>query len=127
MNKDTTVMMVTYNRLDLTKRMLNDFLEKTKRPFNLVIVDNGSKDGTPEYLSDLISSLDIETVLSCNAENKGIAIGRNQSLKIADDTFKETKWYATIDNDVEVPEGWLDECVSILDANKKFSYSSSPI
>jgi GT2 family glycosyltransferase len=63
---------------------------------------------------------DIEQVLSANAENKGIAIGRNQALKIADESFPDTKWLCTLDNDVEMPEGWLTECIQIIEANPAF-------
>lgn len=130
---DTTLMMVTYNRLDLTKRTIN-CLWNTGRLFNLVVVDNGSTDGTPEYLVNLKleAEAEVNNDHDCLApyptishvelillpENKGIAVGRNLALKKADEL--KTQWYCTIDNDVECPEGWLEECVKILKANKTF-------
>jgi GT2 family glycosyltransferase len=122
MSADATIMMVTFNRLDLTKRMLPALVENTKRPCNLVIVDNGSEDGTAEYLSEKLADISdrLQCYLSVNDENKGIAVGRNQAMKIADDNFPETKWYCTIDNDVEVPTGWLDEAISIMTANPRY-------
>ncbi len=121
MTADATIMIVTFNRAELTKRMLNSLLERTKRPFNLVIVDNGSSDDTHEYLVKWLAGLsDTEAILSTNSENKGIAVGRNQALKIADETFPESKWLCTLDNDVEMPEGWLTECIDILQANTRY-------
>jgi GT2 family glycosyltransferase len=121
---DTSLMMVTYNRLDLTKRMLDNLLKVTKRPFNLVIVDNGSEDGTKEYLVEFayqtINSVCMNVALELNEENKGIAIGRNQTMKIVDDSYPDTKWYCTIDNDVEVPENWLNDCISVMQKNPKY-------
>ena len=123
MSVDTTLMMVTYNRLDLTKRMLESLEKTTRRPFNFVIVDNGSSDGTADFLNQftiqLFGSCESK-VISLNEKNKGIAIGRNQTMKMADEHFPDTKWYCTIDNDVEVPEGWLQECIEILEANPKY-------
>lgn len=120
---DTALMMVTYNRLDLTKKTIEDFsinLPSTNK-FNLIIVDNGSKDGTVEYLDKISKetypwSAGIHTIML--PENKGIAVGRNLALKKADEL--NTKWYCTIDNDVQMPEGWLDESIQILEANKQY-------
>ena len=114
---DTTLMMVTYNRLDLTKKTINGLLKSNNCPCNLVVVDNGSKDGTPEYLKGLGEGFSsIHLILL--PDNKGIAIGRNLALKKADELG--TNWYCTIDNDVEMPDGWLTECIEILKVNKSY-------
>jgi len=112
---DTTLMMVTFNRLTLTKRMLDGLYKTTHRPFNFVIVDNGSTDGTVDFLKDLQKSKNITLIF--NDENKGIAIGRNQALKQSVDW--KSKWHVAIDNDVEMPDGWLNECIDIMSANPK--------
>ena len=54
-----TIMMVTYNRLDLTKKTLEGLFKVTKYPFNLVVVDNASKDGTVEYLNNFCITLNV--------------------------------------------------------------------
>jgi O-antigen biosynthesis protein len=119
-----TVMMVTFNRLDLTKKMLANLFETTNHPFNLVIIDNFSeKDDTIKYLKELIEtkpdcdSLN-ELVVHFNNENKGIAIARNQALSLANDL--DTTWYATIDNDVLVPNNWLTDCIEIVKNNPQY-------
>lgn len=115
---DTTLMMVTYNRLNLTKIMIEDLYKSVDREFNFVIIDNGSSDGTVEYLKTLSDSDKIKYHIDLLSNNKGIAIGRNLGLKKADEL--DTKWYCTVDNDVKMPEGWLDECINILSSNKNF-------
>ena len=117
----TTLMMVTYNRLELTKKTIQGLTESNERPCDLVIVDNGSSDGTQDYLISLQEECPepFENIhLIMLNENKGIAIGRNIALKKADDL--KTKWYCTIDNDVALPDNWLDSCIDILSANKSF-------
>jgi O-antigen biosynthesis protein len=110
------VMMVTYNRLELTKQTIDALLPSTKYPFDLVIVDNGSKDGTVEYLQQLsIPNLHLNLLV----ENKGIAVGRNIALKMADDL--KAVYYCTIDNDVKLPQNWLEDCLGIIKANKNYS------
>ena len=106
-------MMVTFGRLNLTKLTLESLYKTVGRKFNLVIVDNGSADGTVEFLKSFDN---IKLIL--NAENKGIAIGRNQALLEADKL--KTDYFCTIDNDVQLPDGWLEEGIKILEANKGY-------
>ena len=51
-----SVMMVTYNRLELTKQTLDNLFKNTKYPINLIIIDNNSTDDTVNYLNDLQST-----------------------------------------------------------------------
>lgn len=115
-----SLMMVTYNRLDLTKETLDIIMRNTKYPFKLIVVDNGSSDDTPDFLAKYCQDnkgegcfIDYQIVL--NEENKGIAIGRNQCLSMAD-----TEWLVTMDNDIWVPPEWLGNCIKILQANKSY-------
>lgn len=120
----TSIMFVTYNRLELTTRMLNSLFKNTNSPFRLIIVDNGSTDNTKEYLKKISKSFSdlseycVGVDLKFNETNKGIAIGRNQCLKLAEKFDDE--WLSTMDNDVEVPFGWLTECVEVLKSNKQY-------
>jgi GT2 family glycosyltransferase len=121
-----SVMMCTYNRLDLTKRMLGDYIQKVKKPHKLIIVDDFSTDGTREFFADgsvfewLKKNPVIQDVLYYkNPENKGVAKSRNRALRLAV-TEHDPDFYCTVDNDVELPEGWLTECVDILKANRNF-------
>jgi GT2 family glycosyltransferase len=110
-----SLMMVTYNRLELTKITIENIKKRTSElDYNFIIVDNGSTDGTVEYLKELGSGYD----LILNIENQGIGIGRNQSLKRADELG--TDWYVTIDNDIDVPDGWLSDAINILKANQNY-------
>lgn len=113
-----SLMVVTFNRLSLTQQTFDNLFESTKGDYNLIVVDNGSKDGTVEYLKSLNWPANVNPVLSFFDENQGIARGRNQGLKLADDL--NTEWYATIDNDINCPNGWNEECINILKANKSF-------
>lgn len=113
---DTAIMMVTYNRLELTKQMLENLYKNTKRPFYLVIIDNGSSDGTKEFLlSGYLIDKQAAYVCHFNNENQGIAIGRSQGLFYANKEFPDVKWFATVDNDIEVPENWLNNCIEIME------------
>ena len=42
--------LISYNRLDLTKQAIDSYLETATGPWSLVVVDNGSTDGAAEWL-----------------------------------------------------------------------------
>ncbi len=116
----TSIMLVTYNRLELTKRMLDSFFKNTTSPYRFIVVDNGSSDGTPEFLTSLqvpASCVGYEYFLS--PSNLGIAVGRNVGLQMADKHFDD--WLSTVDNDIEFAPGWLEECIGIMQANPNFA------
>jgi GT2 family glycosyltransferase len=123
----TSLMIVTYNRLDLTKRMLKSLFENTDSPFRLIIVDNGSTDGTVEWLeNDPWLKENIWNNKNCvgqdfvyNKENMGIAIGRNQGLKAS--AKYNDEYLSTLDNDIEFVPGWLSKSLDILSVNPKFA------
>lgn len=121
MNQVTSLMVCTYNRLDLTKQMIKSVFDNTNMPFRLIIIDNGSSDGTQEWLQSINSKLNInclDVIIHQNSQNKGIAIGRNQGLLIANkynDSF-----LCTLDNDVVLPPKWLEESVNFVNSNPKF-------
>lgn len=113
MDERCYLMMVTYNRLDLTKETLDDLVKSVDYPSVLVIIDNGSTDGTVNFLQEYKPGGKIDKYhVIFNTENKGIAIGRNQALKYA--MGRNAEWLSTVDNDVKMPIGWLSECIDIL-------------
>jgi O-antigen biosynthesis protein len=121
MDNIVSVMCNTYNRLELTKTTFKSLFEKTDHPFRLIVVDNGSEDGTIEWLKDFkhnnpfCQSID----LHFNEKNLGIASGRNRCLKIANQY--NDPWLSTIDNDIEFIDGWLTKCIDFLLVNPNFS------
>ena len=122
LQKPASLMMVTYNRLDLTKKTLDSIFKNTDYPYELIIIDNNSVDNTKKEIYRICAD---ETVVNnkylkstkfiFNDKNLGIAHGRNQGLAAS-----SGDWLVTIDNDVLLPEGWLSECIGILDSNPDY-------
>lgn len=117
----TSIILVTWNRLDLTKRMMESFWKTTDTPFRLFIVDNGSKDGTVEWLQQFKSGSKwcqgVETHFFDH--NRGLAMGRNKGLLMAKQY--QHNWLATIDNDLEMPQSWLKKCIDVMKKNPMYS------
>ena len=62
----TSLVIAVWNQLDYTKRCLGSIERWTGRPYELVIVDNGSTDGTREFLRTVKGRVILnETDLGC--------------------------------------------------------------
>lgn len=93
----------------------------TLGPYRLIIVDNGSTDGTKEFLEKLPEDNAAVIHLHFNSENKGIAMGRNQGLLLADKFGADDEYLATIDNDIELYPNWLTDCTDVIQANPRMA------
>ncbi len=97
-----SVVVVTFNNLPLTRACLSSVLKRTDWPhFEVIVVDNGSTDGTPEYLRDLAAS-DGRVRVILNGDNRGFAAANNQGLALA-----EGEYLVLLNNDTVVVRGWL--------------------
>jgi len=113
-----SIMMVTYNRLNLTQKTFETTLKNTGCNFDLIIIDNDSTDNTLEWINDNIKDYTVSYKIISLKKNMGIAYGRNLGLKINDDFFNND-FLCTLDNDVIINNNWLEKCCSILQANNK--------
>lgn len=79
--------MVTFNRVHLLARCIESILKQDNAPsFEVIIVDNGSVDGTRELLDELASTnKNLSFVLL--GENKGACYARNVAIKQARGEF----------------------------------------
>lgn len=80
-----TVYIPTKNRLDLLKRAVNSVLSQTHRPIELIIVSDGSTDGTCDYVNGLDENVAI--TLIHNDASVGACAARNQAIQVARGEF----------------------------------------
>lgn len=76
MEPGVSVVIPTYNRLDFLKEAVKSVKEQSYRNFELIIVDDGSTDGTSEFLKNTGVKLIIQ-------ENRGVSVARNAGIKAA--------------------------------------------
>lgn len=96
---------VTYERLDLSKRSVASYLETVTVPFTLAIVDNGSSDGTQDWLRDFGNEHpEHQIVLLASNKYPGYACNRGWELAPADADFLHRA-----DNDWTYLPGWCDQ------------------
>lgn len=105
------ICVVTYNRLDYTRQCLESILRRTRFPYRLSVVDNGSKDGTVPFLQEQHSQGVIHN-LYLLPENIGVAKAANIAW------HAEPGAYATLklDNDIVVQkDSWLEDMIHVLE------------
>lgn len=102
------VVMVTYNRLEYTKRTLREFWSTVDEPYYLIIVDNNSTDGTQEYIESLKKRYRINDYIF-NPENyypgKATNIGWAKGIK----DYPKATHLMRLDNDMSFKKGWCAE------------------
>lgn len=104
---DVTVVMLTYNRWDLTKQALRLLADVTEPRFELVIVDNASTDGTLDQLAQVCGAR-----LLRNPRNLGFGPATNQGAAIA-----RGRYLLLLNSDAWVRTGWLEPLIDIADAD----------
>ncbi|MBC8492492.1 MAG: methyltransferase domain-containing protein [Chloroflexi bacterium] len=97
-----SIIMVTYDNLELTRHCLSSLYQCTLYPnWELIIVDNGSTDGTQDYLSTLSEYFDHVRVIY-NQDNVGFPRATNQGLQTS-----SGEYFVLLNNDTVVTRGWL--------------------
>lgn len=104
-----SVVVVTYNNLDLTKVCLDSLDRYSDYPnLELIVVDNASADETPAYLRAWAQAGDDRHII-LNRDNRGFAAGNNQGLAIATGDY-----LVMLNNDTHVTPGWVATLVGHL-------------
>jgi len=83
--------LVTRNRLSFLKEALAKLVAHKQKDEEIIVIDGGSIDGTPEYLQELLERSDIDQFISGpdkslgHAINKGLLMARGELIKTMSD------------------------------------------
>lgn len=112
---EVSIIIPNYNGLRFMKDCLNSLAKQTYKDYKLLIVDNGSSDGSKEYFKEnSIDFIDLDT-------NLGFAGGCNEALKLVD-----TKYVILLNNDTEVFPDYVEKLVQAIKKDEKI-FSVSPL
>lgn len=100
----TSIVIVTHNELTFTQHCLRALQARTAMPYELIFVDNGSTDGTLEYLQTIPDATIIQ-----NPANFGFPAAANQGVQAS-----RGSQVVLLNNDVIVTSGWLRRMLSAL-------------
>ena len=90
-----SVIIPTYDRIETLPRSLNSVFKQTFSDWELIVVDDGSTDGTDEMVLRDYSSVRLH-----RQENKGVSSARNAGVALA-----SGEWIAFLDSD----DAWFPE------------------
>ena len=107
----TSIIIPCWGQLEFTRQCLAALKSHTRRPWELIIVDNGSTDGTPDYLAGVSDMANMPVTVITNATNRGFPAAVNQGLKAA-----RGEYLVLLNNDVIVTDGWLEQLIGLVNA-----------
>ena len=107
-----SVVIPTYNRIALVERAIDSVLMQSIKPFDIIVVDDGSDDGTSEMIQKKYRSINL-----VQQQNSGVSAARNNGIKHA-----KGDWIALLDSDDEWTEKKLENQVNRLIKNPDYHF-----
>jgi GT2 family glycosyltransferase len=97
-----SVVIVNWNGLRLMEQCLPTLARQTFSDFEIIVVDNGSTDGSVGWLGEHHPAIRVIR----NEENLGFAAANNQAIRTS-----RAEFVVTLNNDTQVEPGWLEALV----------------
>ena len=112
-----SIIMPTYNRKHCIKNAVDSLLAQTYKNYELIIIDDGSTDGTDKYLKDIYKEESRKEVIRYIKipRNNGAAFARNAGLKKA-----RYSWIGYLDTDNRMQEDFLQTFADSIEKNPQF-------
>jgi GT2 family glycosyltransferase len=111
-----SIIIAHYNGKDLLKTCLSALLPQVEDPSSVMVVDNGSSDGSQEYISDawpMVTGLFLGSNTGfTGANNAGAASG-------------ESEFIVLLNNDTRISTGWFENLLAPMDDPSVGAVSSS--
>lgn len=101
-----SVIVLNWNGSHLLEECLDSVLAQTFRAFETIVVDNGSTDGSIEFLRSRYGN---RIRLIALTENFGFAGGNNRGIEAA-----RGAWIVFLNNDTRVDSRWLEELAGAI-------------
>ena len=104
-----SVIIPCWNQLEFTRKCVAALMRQTAPScWELIVIDNGSTDGTGSYLGGVQDASPVPVTVIANSTNRGFPAAINQGLQYA-----RGEYIVLLNNDVVVTEGWLSQLISL--------------
>ena len=110
-----SVVIPTYNRVELLKRSIDSVINQTIKPFEIIIIDDGSNDGTEAMVKKKYDSLKL-----IKQKNKGASAARNSGIKAS-----SGEWICFLDSDDEWKNDKLEKQIIAVANNSDYKFFHS--
>jgi GT2 family glycosyltransferase/glycosyltransferase involved in cell wall biosynthesis len=104
--RDIDIVVCVHNALDDVKVCLSSIIANTRPPYRLILVDDGSRDDTKQYLEAFAAAQGAIIIRSDQAG--GYTRAANRGLRES-----RAPWTVLLNSDTIVPFGWTDELLKI--------------
>ena len=112
-----SIIIVNFNRVDLVKACLESVWRQSFTNTEVIVVDNGSTDGSVEFLE----SIDAENFRLVKLDrNTGFAGGCNAGIAAS-----RGRYIATLNNDAEAEPGWVEALVTAMEEAPRIGMCAS--
>ena len=108
-----SIIMPCWNQVGFTQQCLAALKEHTRPAWELIVIDNGSNDGTAAYLAGVRDMASVPVTVVTNTKNVGFPAAINQGLRLA-----RGEYLVLLNNDVIVTDGWLDQLIALVNAKR---------
>jgi len=105
-----SIIIPCWNQLEYTRFCLPALVRHTRPPWELIVIDNGSTDGTGLYLAGVQDVAPVRVTVVSNARNLGFPSAINQGLKAA-----RGEYLVLLNNDAVVTDGWLNQLIALAE------------
>jgi len=113
MKKELSIIIPHFNGIDILKDCLESIYKNTYTDFEVVLIDNGSTDGSQEFTRQNFPQVNLIE----NEENRGYAGACNQGIELS-----ESEFILLLNNDTEMPDNFLQEMVREIKSNSKIAF-----
>lgn len=120
-NPLVSVIILNYNGCNFLKSCLDSVLAVEYSNFEIIVVDNGSTDGSAAFLEEFYGKID-KIVIIKKDKNYGVGAGRNFGLSGA-----RGEYIVFLDNDAIVDPCWIKGFFEAFDSDKKIGLTQSKI
>lgn len=102
-----SVIIPLYNKAKEIRRTLLSVAEQSVLPLEIIVVDDGSTDGSAE----VVEAMNIPLLRLIRQENRGVSAARNRAMQLA-----EGEWVALLDGDDCWEKGYLANVERMIDS-----------
>jgi GT2 family glycosyltransferase len=116
------VVVVNWNRRSLLGACLASLARQTHPRFEVIVIDNGSEDGSPGLVEELSRGFPVPLRLVVNPDNRGFCAANNQGFAAS-----QSELVALLNNDAEADPGWLEALEAVIRRDDDIGMAASKI
>lgn len=119
---EIAVVVANFNRRELLRACLESLARQTHPSFEVIVIDNGSGDGSAALVEDIRVSYPVPLRLIANSSNQGFCAANNQGFAAS-----RSELVALLNNDAEAEPGWLEALAAAIRRDEDIGMAASKI